>query len=140
LVGQDLEKSARDREHVLCGFVTNRPDAIAQRGEQCDVLREDPEVALETGCEHEVSFLAEDATLRGDEFDLELVGHGGYAFASSSGLAAVASAAGATSADVSGLTAVVSADSSAVASPAGAASPGAAPSSARVSGGAGGSV
>src|ERR1700722_11546120 len=91
LVGQDLEEPARNHEHVLGVFVADGHDAIAQRRQQGDVVRQHPEVPFHAGSEHEVSFLAEDATLWRDEFDLELV-HAGYSFAgSSAGLAASAS-------------------------------------------------
>ena len=79
-------------------FVANGHNPIAQRREQRDVLRQDSEVALDAGREHEVGLLAEDATLRRDEFDLEL-GHAGYSLVVSSGLAAVAVCAGAVSSD-----------------------------------------
>src|ERR1019366_4657827 len=121
LVREHLEETARDEEAVLRLPVANQHFAGSQRRQQRDVLREHAEVALDAGREHEVSLLAEHATLSRDELDLQL-GHAGYSFSAS-----VAAAAGAASAVASSGAASVEAGAGAAAeaaaSAAGAASP-----------------
>src|ERR1035437_1129750 len=100
LVREHLEEPSGDEQDVFRLAVANHHLAGPERCQQRDVVREHAEIALDSRCEHEVRLLAEDAALSRDELDLKL-GHRGYSFSVSSGLASAAASfvAGALAAD-----------------------------------------
>src|SRR5437763_6969782 len=75
LVRPHFQESARDEEELLLALVADLHGAGRQRRQQGDVPRQDAELALRPGGDHEIGIAFEPTPFDSDDVDVKLIGH-----------------------------------------------------------------